>query len=254
MAEPALVYRVEGGVAWMVINREERRNSLSAKVVRAFLDHMDRAEADKGVRAVCITGAGEKAFCSWVDLGGAAGGEDMVRDFAALIKRLAGYPKPTVARVNGACLAGGMGLMLACDLVVAAEHAVFGTPEVKVGLFPMIIGALMLRDLPRKKAMEMALLGGRFTAQEALEMGFVNRVVPLDALDGEVGEVLETLVRMSPIGLRLGKEAFQAAAGMPFEQAVDFLSRKLVEVASTEDALEGITAFLQKRDPTFKGK
>ncbi len=249
-----MLYREEDGVAWMVISREERRNSLSAEVVERFLQCLDRAEEDERIRAVCVTGAGDRAFCSGADLGAGGGGEGMLSGFARLIKRLAAYPKPTVARVNGACLAGGMGVMLACDIVIAAEHAVFGTPEVNVGLFPMIVGALMFRNLPRKKAMEMALLGGRFTAREALEMGFVNRVAPSESLDREVGEVLKTLVSRSPIGLRLGKEAFYAVMDMPFERAVDFLSQKLVEVASTEDAVEGITAFLQKRDPVFKGK
>jgi enoyl-CoA hydratase/carnithine racemase len=151
-------------------------------------------------------------------------------------------------------MAGGMGLMLACDIVIAADNAKFGTPEVNVGLFPMMIGALIYRNVLRKKAMEMVLLGERFTAEQALEMGLVSRVVPADELDAEVDATLQKLAGKSPVGIKIGKEAFYAMADMPFEAAVDFLAGKIAEVASTEDAREGITAFLEKRPPVFKGK
>jgi enoyl-CoA hydratase/carnithine racemase len=144
--------------------------------------------------------------------------------------------------------------MLACDIVIAADNAKFGTPEVNVGLFPMMIGALIYRNVLRKKAMEMVLLGERFTAEQALEMGLVSRVVPADELDAEVDATLQKLAGKSPIGIKIGKEAFYAMADMPFEAAVDFLAGKIAEVASTEDAWEGITAFLEKRPPIFKGK
>jgi enoyl-CoA hydratase/carnithine racemase len=224
-------------------------------VVNLFLSYLDQAEIDHDVRAVCITGSGDKAFCSGADLGGAgAAGNNMAKDYANLLKRIAGYSKPTVARVNGACLAGGTGLILACDMVIAVDNATFGTPEVNVGLFPMMIGALIFRNVPRKKAMEMMLLGEKLTAREALDIGLLTRVVATDALDSEISSVLEILVSKSPIGIKIGKNAFYTMADMPFEQALDFLSDKLLEVASTEDAIEGITAFLHKRDPEFKGK
>jgi enoyl-CoA hydratase len=250
-----VIYEIRGNVAFIVINREQKRNSISAEVVDLFMSYLDQAEIDDQVRAVCITGSGDKAFCSGADLGGAgAEGNNMAKGYANLLKRIAGYPKPTVARVNGACLAGGTGLILACDIVIAIEQATFGTPEVNVGLFPMMIGALIFRNIPRKKAMEMMLLGEKLTAREALDIGLLTRVVPADALDSEVNSVLEILVSKSPIGMKIGKDAFYAMADMPFEQALDFLSDKLIEVASTEDAIEGISAFLQKRDPKFKGK
>ncbi|MEW5736146.1 MAG: enoyl-CoA hydratase-related protein [Thermodesulfobacteriota bacterium] len=259
MDEPHLLYEVTGAVARLTINREDRRNSISAEALRLFLEYLDRAEKDEAVRVVLITAKGQKAFCAGADLGtglgaGSTDGMSAFRDFAAVLKRIAGFPKPTVARVNGSCVAGGSGFMLACDIVYAVDTAKFGTPEVNVGLFPMMIGALIFRNAPRKRAMEMMLTGATITAREALEMGMVTRLFAPEELDAAVDEVLQKLAGKSPIGMRIGKTAFHKMADMPFEAAVDFLSEKLAEVASTEDAVEGITAFLQKRPPNFKGK
>ena len=144
--------------------------------------------------------------------------------------------------------------MLACDIVIAINRAKFGTPEVNVGLFPMMIGALIFRNVLRKKAMEMILLGEKITAEQALEMGMVTRVVAPEDLDKEVNNVLGILAKKSPIGMKIGKEAFYAAADMPFEKALDLLAEKIGKVAATQDAIEGITAFIQKREPVFTGK
>jgi len=259
MSESHLLYRVEDRVAHFTLNREKQRNALSAEALDLFLECLDRAENDAAVRAVLVTGAGDRAFCSGADLGAGLGGSgrdgmEAFRRFAGLLKRLAGFPKPTVARVNGSCMAGGMGLMLACDLVIAVDTAKFGTPEVNVGLFPMMIGALIFRNVPRKKAMEMVLLGERFGAEQALEMGLLTRAVAPADLDAEVGRVLEQLKAKSPIGMRIGKQAFHAMGDLPFGEALDFLSGKIAEVAATEDAVEGITAFIEKRQPVFRGK
>ena len=251
-----LLYQVENSVARFTINREAQRNSLSPEVIALFLEYLDQAEADQTVRVILITGTGEKAFCSGADLGGSitGGRQQAFADYARLLKRLAGFPKPTVARVNGYCLAGGMGFMLACDIVIAKETAKFGTPEVNVGLFPMMIGALIYRNVPRKKATEMILLGNKLSAQEAVAMGLITRAVAPEELDEEVAAVVTALAAKSPIGMKIGKQAFYAMADMPFEKAVDFLSGKLGEIAATEDAVEGITAFLEKRPAVFKGK
>jgi len=258
MTAKDLIYQVENHVATITINREANRNSISPEALTLFHEYLDQAQADQAVRVVCITGAGEKAFCSGADLaGGLAGDSDsqaLFDRYARLISRLATFPKPTVARINGYCLAGGTGFMLGCDIVIAKASAKFGTPEVNVGLFPMMIGALIFRNVPRKKAMEMILLGEKLTADQALDRGLITRVVPDAGFDDAVQAVLTTLAGKSPIGMRLGKTAFAAAEQMPLEEAVLYLGGKLAEIAATEDAREGIMAFLEKRPPQFKGK
>jgi len=256
MTERDLLYHVESNIASLTINREAQHNAISLETIDLFLQHLDEAESDPEVRVILITGAGDRAFCAGADLGGLVdcniqGG---FKRYARLLKRLSGYPKPVVARVNGACMAGGMGFMLACDIVIARNDAEFGTPEVNVGLWPMMIGALIYRNALRKKAMEMVLLGERLDADQAQTIGLITRAVPAESLDDEVNRVLLSLAEKSPIGMKIGKEAFYAMADMPFEEALEFLSGKIGEVASTADAKEGITAFIEKRKPKFKGK
>jgi enoyl-CoA hydratase/carnithine racemase len=256
MDDAHLLYKAENGVAYITINREQQRNAITPEAIALFHEYLDRAKSDPEVRAVQVTGAGEKAFCTGAQLGDGMSTEGMkvFSKYADLLKRITGFPKPTLARVRGHCLAGGMGFMLACDIVVAGDDSTFGTPEVNVGLWPMMIGALIFRNVPRKKAMEMILLGERISAADALSMGLITRVVPKEKLDEEVRKVLDVLVSKSPIGMKIGKEAFYATRDMPFEESLDFLSEKIKEIVSTEDAKEGITAFIEKRKPVFTGK
>ena len=256
MDDRHLLYRVEEGVGHITINREPQRNAITPEALALFHEYLDEAEKDEKVLALLITGVGEKAFCTGAQLSGGVTteGKDVFASYASLLNRIVSFPKPTVARVKGFCLAGGMGFMLACDIVLASDDSKFGTPEVNVGLWPMMIGALIFRNVLQKKAMEMILLGERLTAQEALAMGLITRVVPAADLDGEVKKVLASLTSKSPIGMRIGKQAFNAMATLPLQEALHFLSERLKEVVSTEDAKEGITAFIEKRQPHFTGK
>ena len=256
MSDEHLLYEVRDNIAYITINREQQRNAITPEAVGLFLDYLDRAEDDDAVRAVLVTGAGDKAFCTGAQLGDGMSekGKEVFSNYANLLKRISSFPKPTVARIKGYCLAGGMGFMLACDIVIASEDSKFGTPEVNVGLWPMMIGALIFRNVMKKKAMEMIMLGERMSAADALAMGLITRVVPAGDLEDEVNAVLKQLAAKSPIGMKIGKLAFAAAESMPLTEALDFLSAKLLEVASTEDAREGITAFIEKRTPQFTGK
>jgi len=259
MSQQDLLYKVENNRAYITINREQQKNSISSQAIDLFLEYLDKAQEDDEVRVVCVTGSGKRVFCSGADLGAGIGkpGEEAdqaFKNYARLLTRIAQFPKPTVARINGHCMAGGTGFMLACDIVIARNDVKFGTPEVNVGLFPMMIGALIFRNILRKKAMEMILLGEKLSADQALEMGMITRAVPLEKFEEEVDKVLAALTLKSPIGMKIGKQAFNNIDTMPLEKAVDFLSKQLAQVASTKDAVEGITAFIEKRQPVFTGK
>ena len=254
-----LLYEVKDRVAFVTINRETRRNAISQEMITAFLDYLDSAERDATVHAMCITGAGDRAFCSGADLAVTFTheGEDRLagaRHYAQLLKRMAGFGKPLLARVNGPCVAGGLGVMLSCDIVIARKDAFFCTPEVNVGIFPMMVGALLFRNASRKHIMDMVLTARRVPAPEAEKMGLISRAVEPEHLDHEVQETLKILTSKSPIGMRIGKKAFKAVSDMPFHEAVDYLCEALGKVVSTEDAMEGMMAFIEKREPQFRGK
>ncbi len=254
-----LLYEVKDQVAYLTINREARRNAISQEMISAFHQFLDQADQDQGVRALCIGAAGNKAFCSGADLALTLTreGEDRhggARNYAALLKKMVRFGKPSVAKVNGFCLAGGLGLMLACDIVIARKDVSFWTPEVNVGIFPVMVGALLMRQVGTKKAMEMVLTGRKVEAPEAEQIGLISRAVDPEKLSEEVEAVLKSLVSKSPIGLKIGKEAFYTMGRMPFEEALDYLCQALGRAISTEDALEGMTAFIEKREPLFKGR
>jgi enoyl-CoA hydratase/carnithine racemase len=254
-----LLYEVQDQTAFLTINREDRRNAITQEMIFLLHSFLDRADQDEAVRAVCLTAKGDRAFCSGADLGltEAGEGEDRLagaKNYASLMKKMSRFGKPSVARVNGACLAGGLGLMLSCDIAIARQDVSFWTPEVNVGIFPMMVGALLIRQVGWKKMMDMVLTGRKVPASEAERIGLISRAVAPERLDEEVQEVLKGLTSKSPIGLRIGKEAFRTMADKPFDDAVDYLCEALGRAVSTEDALEGMMAFIEKREPNFKGR
>ena len=245
-----------GASRWLILDRPAARNALSADLMSALRGALAAADAEARVRAICITGSGEQAFCSGMDLalaGTGVGPEQGARDYAALLLDVARIGKPVVAAVNGAAMGGGMGLLAACDLAVAAEDARFGTPEVEVGLFPYMALAPLSRCVGRRAALELALTGRRIDAAEAQAIGLLNRVVPRAALQGATSELLEQLAQKSPTALRLGRRAFYATQDLPYEAQLEALCAQFSLNAVSADAAEGMAAFLEKRKPDFKG-
>jgi enoyl-CoA hydratase len=252
-------YSVEDGQALLTIDRPESRNALSAEVVAALWLALQKALADTAVRVVVLTGAGGRVFSAGGDLSGMGqegflAGHEARRGYGLLLEQLAGFSKPTVAKLNGHALGGGLGLVCACDLAVAAEHAELGTPEVDVGLFPMMVLAWLQRHLGRKRALELVLTGARLTATQALGWGLLNRVVPAAELDGATAALGRTLAGKSQAVLALGKRAFRRAEGLSLEAATELLSAELSLNLTTEDAAEGVLAFHAKRPPQWKDR
>lgn len=257
-ADPVLT-EVADSVARITINRPDRRNALSPEVVRGMADALTVYEDDKSVNAVVLTGAGNRAFCAGGDLGGMAAGSRVEQhwqrsEVGDLLAAMRSSRLPIVARVNGHALAGGFGLMLGCDLVVAADDAQMGTPEVNIGLWPFMITAVIQRDIPRKVALELMLTGKRVSAEEARDLGFVNRVVPRNDLDSATDELVADLLSKSPLIVALGKRSFYRAEDMSFNDGLDYLAGMLTVCLESEDTIEGVTAFLEKRAPEWKGR
>ena len=251
----------DGAVLTLIIDRPDSRNSLNAEVLDGLVGAMDDARDDAEVRVVVLTGAGDKAFCAGADLAAALDPDlspveahesrGMLRDLLAATERL---DKPLVGRVNGHALAGGFGVALACDLLVAVDDATFGTPEVKVGLWPYMISALIVEHVGPKRALDLMMTGRRMPASEALEWGLVNRVVARDGLDDAVGELCEQLVRGAPLAMKLGRRAFHQTRDMTPHAALPYLHGLLDLTVRTEDVEEGVTAFFEKRDPEWRGR
>jgi enoyl-CoA hydratase/carnithine racemase len=260
MPEAEVLYAVEDGVARVTINRPERRNAMSYGVMAGLRDAVAAAKADDSVRVVVLTGAGDRAFCAGADLGGIAenAGPAAAHEgrglLAALFRELWTLGKPTIARVRGYALAGGFGLALACDFVIAADDAQFGTPEVNVGLWPYMITVPLLRSMPPKKVLELQMTGRRVDAEEADRIGFVTRVVPVASLDEAVDELASSLASKSPLVLRWGRDTFYRVLEMDADAALDHLQAMLTIHTQSEDAAEGVAAFAEKRTPEWKGR
>lgn len=244
------------GVATITMNQPKRKNPLGPTSVNELLWALDDAKEDPAVRAVVLTGSGG-AFSAGGDLkqlGGDGPALPPKGDFADLLLRFTTLGKPTVARVPGPALGGGLGLVASCDLAVACESATLGTPEVKRGLFPMQIMAVLGRVVPRRRLLQMMLLGERLSAAEALVAGLVTHVVPDEALDATVTELATRLAGQSPTAMRMGLEAWHRQADQPLEEALPWLRDRFVEMLGTEDAQEGLRAFFEKRPPRWTGK
>jgi enoyl-CoA hydratase len=258
--DPVLYDVAENGVASITLNDPDTRNALSPELLGSLIAAFERAREEERVRCVVLASSHEKTFSSGANLGGFAGEESLVHKhfgserFVGLFKLIGALGKPTICAVRGHVLAGALGIALACDLIVASEKATFGTPEINVGTFPFMIMALIYRNVPRKKANELLLLGERWNAQEALAAGIVNRVVPAEEFDEAVADWAGRLAGSSPVIMRLGKEAMRRQLDMPLDDALDYLRAQLTLAMSTEDIVEGVSAFFEKREPQWKGR
>lgn len=245
-----------GPVVWLTINREERRNAISAAVLAGLSDALARANKDRDVRAIVITGAGTRAFCAGADL---QSGQSFKFDysephvgFANLFRQAKQSVVPLIARVNGACMAGGMGIMGMCDMAVASDQAIFGLPEVKVGLFPAQVLSVLGHLIPRRVLAEICLTGEPLTAAQALDYSLINYVS--EDLDGKLQWLLERLLDKSPAAIRRGLYTMKTIEAMSFEESMAFTESQIGLFALTDDAAEGQAAFREKRPPQWSGR
>lgn len=253
---PELSVEQRDAVLWLAITREERRNAMSHGVLAAMAQAISAAQTQRSVRAIVITGAGTKAFCAGADLQSA---NAFTTDYSephghlAQVLRVAkASTVPLIARVNGACMAGGMGLLSMCEMAVAASHAVFGLPEVKVGVFPAQVLSVLQHLIPRRKLAEMCLTGEPITAAQALEYNLVNYVD--EDVDAKLQWLLDRLLDKSPAAIRRGLYTMKKVEAMAFEESMAFTESQIALFTLTEDAREGQKAFQEKRKPVWAGQ
>ena len=261
MAYETILYDVrEDGVATVTLNSPDNRNALTEQLLGELTSAFESARDDERVRCVVLTSSHEKVFSAGGSLDQFAAEVPLVHKhfgterFPRLFRTIMGLGKPTICAANGHVLAGALGLALCCDLIVAADGATFGTPEINVGVFPFMIMALIYRNVPRKKTNELLLLGERLSAEEARDAGIVNRVVPPGELAAAVDEWAVKLAAKSPVLMKLGKDAMFRQLDMPFEEALDYLRAQLSLSFTTDDIQEGVKAFFEKREPNWTGR
>jgi methylglutaconyl-CoA hydratase len=253
-----LLVRREGGILTLTINRPERRNAISPAVVDGLSAVLRESRQDSSLRVIVLTAVGDQAFCAGADL---ATGQSFKFDYAEprlpmpeMYRIARDCTVPIVGRINGTCMAGGMGLLAICDLAIAADHALFGLPEVKVGVYPMQVLSVLQHLVPRRHLLELCLTGDPVDAATAREMGLLNRVVPREALDDTVNDLVMRLSARSPTAIRRGKYASYAIESMSFDEALRFMEGQIGLLAATEDAVEGQLAFREKRPPRWSGR
>ena len=257
--DDSVILEKRGHALWATINRPLKRNALNAEIISGLTKAYREAHEDNDVRVIVLTGAGDKAFCAGADLqnSGAAFAMDFSRpnvDYADLLRLAQNATKPAIARVGGACMAGGMGLLCMTDMAIAADHAIFGLPEVKVGVFPMQVLSLLPSIAPRRLINEWALTGEPFDAHAAQAAGLLNYVVPAAELDTRIDWLIGRLVDKSPTAIRRGKYAMRAIGSMSFDESIAYTESQIAVLAMTEDAKEGLKAFAEKRKPVWPGK
>ncbi|WP_136444030.1 enoyl-CoA hydratase/isomerase family protein [Pacificoceanicola onchidii] len=252
-----LITERRGSVLRLTLNRPEKRNAVNDALILKLTEAFETASKDPDIRAIVLTGAGDKAFCSGADLGGGVFDFDYsepISNYANMLRAARRSTVPVIGRINGFCLAGGMGLLAVCDMAVASSSAKFGLPEVKVGLFPMQVAALLQSLIPARTFAEMCYTGEMMSAEDALACNLVNYVAAPEELDAKTDWLVERVTSKSPTAIRRGKYALSATSGMSFEQAISFLESQIGLMPMTEDAKEGITAFGEKRAPNWTGK
>ena len=251
-----LIAHQQDGVLRLTIQRESRRNAISPAVINALAAALTRANSDRSVRAIVLTGAGDKAFCAGADLQSGQSFQfdyaEPTQGFANLLRLSRQMTVPMVARVNGACMAGGMGLLAMCDLAVAAPHAQFGLPEVKVGVFPAQVLSVLNGLIGARALTELCITGEPIGAEEALRLGLINRVS--EDLDAGVDALLNRFLDKSPAAIRRGLYLMKRMGAMSFEESMAFTESQIGLIALTEDAAEGQAAFREKRAPRWSGR
>ena len=259
--QPPVKVERRGAACHVTIDRASAHNTMTDVVMTALVDALRQAEAMDGVRAIVLTGAGEKTFCAGGQLKPTADGSPFALEpgrfdnpIAELFRALDRCNLPLIARVNGSAFGGGLGLVCACDFAIATDSAVFGTTEAKVGVFPMMILPLLMRVIPRRRLLEMCFFAHRFPASEAQRMDIVNRVVPAAELDTAIDEMVATLAANSPVALRIGRRAIAAITDLSYADALNLAQSILPVLSQSEDAREGMAAFAQRRAPVWPGR
>jgi enoyl-CoA hydratase/carnithine racemase len=249
-----ILTETRGAALWITINREERRNAINKAVLAGIEDALRNIPA--GTRAIVLTGAGRKAFCAGADLSGGTGTftlglDEPMTDFGKVARLVRDLPIPMIARINGDCIAGGMGLMSLADLAIVADHARFGLPEVKVGVFPMQVLVYLRSMIGARHINELCLTAELISAARAAEIGIANSVVPYEELDAKVEKLVARFGELSPIAIRRGKYAIAAMQMMAFPEALAFAEQLIAVTSLTSDAAEGLAAFNEKRAPAW---